>query len=634
MQTAARPRQIALNTQARIGLAFALLALVVFGIVGYASLRKATSQVSADMGEALVQIADRMAMSLDTGMAERYREIQNFASLELPVDRELAQWRSIVDRLQRSFSHYAWVALVAADGTVRAATGGVLEGANVAKRDWFQRGRSGTFVGDVHPAILLAKALPPRADGEPLRLVDLAAPVVEGGEVKAVLGAHLDWTWALERRRTVLETVDPARGIDVMVLDARGTPLLKAARGPEAMPLAGIERLLAQRHAMEPWSDGGRYLTVAVRSAGYQDYPGLGWIIVARQPADIALAAAAQVRGQMALFGLLGAALFGVLGWWLAGRLTAPLRALAARALAVAPAEAGAGLKPQDEVSELSRALGDLVTRLGERERELTTLARGLELRVAERTAALEQANADLKSFSHSVSHDLKGPLGSVGAGLRLVLTQAADRLDEPNRRMLTLLAGECDRLRQLVDELMALALVEQQTLRHETLSMDALVGRVVDDIRTQVAAGATPGAAATEVQIDALPEARGDPVLLRQVWHNLLSNAFKFSARAAAPQVRVRAEPGESEVVYVIEDNGAGFDAAHAERLFGLFQRLHKASDFPGTGIGLSIVKRIVQRHGGRVWAHATPGEGARFYVALPRSAFDEPAGVSPPLA
>jgi signal transduction histidine kinase len=327
------------------------------------------------------------------------------------------------------------------------------------------------------------------------------------------------------------------------------------------------------------------------------------------------LASAALIQHQITLIGLIGAALFGFAGWWLAGQLTAPLRAVAQRAKLAAPS-AGPRLF-RDEVDVLAHSLQTLVDQLRAGEADLMALNATLEARVNARTATLEQVNADLRGFSRSVSHDLKGPIGAMGSLLRQMLANGSAPLDPAQARHATLLAGECDRLVQLVDGLLALAGVEQHALRVQPVGSDALVRAVCEDLRRQPAMAGLMQRAS--IVCPPLPPVKADPVLLRQVWHNLLSNALKFSAGQAQPCVTLACETGSDETVFSVSDNGAGFDMTQAQRLFGVFQRLHAAKDYAGTGVGLSIVKRIVHRHGGRVWAQAAPGKGARFSFALP---------------
>lgn len=636
------------STRLRIGLAFSMLALVLFFAVGLLSGTYARREVQQSAGAGLAQLATRTALTLDAGMFERYREIQNFATLErLTGERvDADRWRAVLDRLQASFHYYSWIGVANVEGTVLAATGRVLEGKDVSARPWFKRGIDGPFVGDVHPALLLAKALPPTGSNEPLRLVDFAAPIRRGNEVIAVIGAHLTWKWAEERCAEALRSVEPARRVEMLIVDSQGKQMLGSASASLAvLPGRPLESLVADGQSIDTWSDGQRYLTAAVRASGYQAYPGLGWTVLVRQPLDTALSSADALQQRIWAFGLVGALLFGVVGWWLAGWITAPLRKVAAQAHRLAadvspsqrgiearagPESAGAestGAErawPQsawqdDEVADLARSLNALVAQLQARQRELLVLNATLESRVEQRTESLSRANADLQGFSRSVAHDLKGPIGTIGAVIDNVVKDQVHALNDGSRRLLTMAARECERLCCLVDELMALAMVEQRPMKPAAVSMQALVDTVVTDLRTTTATDVAAAASRAQVIVAELPDIEGDEVLLRQVWQNLLANAFKFSARSVTPRIEVSAERSGTELVFSVRDNGAGFDMAQSDKLFVVFQRLHKSSDFAGTGVGLSIVKRVVHRHGGRVWARATPGQGAQFYFTLP---------------
>jgi signal transduction histidine kinase len=587
------PRRAAtLGLRLRIGIGFAVLALLVFTAVGWVSGQQARQQIQQDVANALAQLATHVASDLDVGMHERWREIQNLA-FQPGADSEQqdpARWRATLDRLQASNPHYTWLGLADASGRVLAASGGLLEGQNVSARPWFKAGLSAPFVGDVHEALMLARLLPPAPGGEPLRLVDFAVPLRSNGRVTAVLGAHLNWRWADERRGAALAATAAADGVDILVLDTHGRVLL----GPTspAPPLADLPALLAQGPAALSWgaaaSASERYFSAALRSPGYKTYAGLGWTVLVRQPEAQALRRAAALEQRIWLTGGVGALLFGLAGWWLAGGLTARLRAAArvAQQLGGGPQAPAAG----DEVAQLAGAL----------------------LRLQSRASTLVDSNAELQAFSRSVSHDLKGPIGSIGMVLQQMLHDANEPLGPRAQRALGIVVAECERLVQLVDELLALAMVEQHPLERVPVNMDHLLHEVLTQLR--------PLAGTAHFDIQPLPPASGDALLLQQVLQNLVGNAVKYSSRVAQPQIRVDGHSADGEAVYRVQDNGAGFEMAQGERLFQAFQRLHRPSDFPGTGVGLSIVRRAVQRHGGRVWVErAAPGAGATFCFALP---------------
>ena len=610
----------------RIGAAFTLLALVLFAGVGLLSGDQARRNSEQEAGVTLDQLARRLMLSLDTGMYERFREVQNLAALGALIKTEIGatEWRALVNRLQSTYAYYSWVGVTDAQGVVIAGTGGLLEGQDASQRPWFVGGQQQPYVGDVHEARMLASLLPPRADGEPIRLVDFATPLRAGDRVTGVLVAHLSWDWAEERYREVLNSVDPARGIEIKVIGAKRERLL----GNTAFDLSDLSpqalAALADRPAIVTQRNGERYLYSVARSMRYQSYPGLGWSVLVRQPVETALADAVFLQQRIWAFGILGAALFGLAGAWLARRLMAPLRAVAERAERVSGELAPSERRSSDEVTQLASSIDTLVAQLQQRDRELSGLSDSLDARVDQQTLSLRERNEDLQSFGRNVSHDLKGPIGTMGMVLRHVVDEEGPRLGDAPRRLLSEVSRECERLTTLIDELMTLAMVEQRPLLTQAVPMGALVEQVVAELR------ASRDGARVEVHLDELPTVYGDQVLLGQVWHNLLANAFKFSAKAPHPRVRISAASAGHEVVFTVKDNGVGFEMSRADRLFGVFQRLHRASEFQGTGVGLSIVKRIVQRHRGRVGARSTPGDGAEFFFALPVA--DSAASPQPP--
>lgn len=603
------------STRLRVGAAFSLLAAVLFLAVGLLSGEQVARMRQRDAGESLQQAARQWAQALSAGLTERYLEIGHAAQLQPLIGRQLDAegWRRWLHRLQQSTPHYTWIGVADGHGRVQAATGGLLEGQDVSQRPWFTEGSRHLWLGDVHEAKLLASLVPAPPSGEPLRLFDIAAPV-DGSTHNEVLGAHLSLAWAENLRRTTLASLPGMPEVEMRLLNAQGAWMLGPPLGPGTSS-ARQAMELALRAGPSPltWDDGQRYLSAAARVAPVGPVP-LGWTVLVRQPETVALAEAQSLRHRMWAYGLVGTLLFGLVGWWLAGRLTAPLRKVAEAAHRAADA-AGTPLPPNlDEVSQLAATLARLITRLSERERSLLQLNGSLEERVQQRTESLRLANEDLSLFARSISHDLRGPIGSMGLLLRRVLDTDAG-LSEASRHSIGTMAQECDQLGQLIQGLLDLGRCEQGELRMVTVPTRTMVEQAVDALRRQ--GRVAPG---TEVVIGPLPDAQGDAVLLRQVWQNLLGNAFKFSAHAQPPRVEVLGLREGDEVVYQVQDNGVGFDPAEQHRLFGAFQRLHSAGSYPGTGLGLSIVQRLVQRHGGRVWAAPRAEGGALFGFALPQ--------------
>jgi len=230
--------------------------------------------------------------------------------------------------------------------------------------------------------------------------------------------------------------------------------------------------------------------------------------------------------------------------------------------------------------------------------------------------AELEKLNAELESFSYSVSHDLRSPVRAIIGFPEPVKDDYGALLDEEGHRLLGVVHSEASRMGDLIDDLLAFSQLGRQSIVSVPIEMISLVEEVVTD------QGLSTKRQASIFDIGELPDVRGDRALLRQVWTNLISNALKYSSKKSDPRIRIWAITEPTRVVYNIQDDGVGFDMAYADKLFGVFQRLHRNEDFAGTGVGLAIVQRIVQRHGGAIWAEAKLGEGATFSFALPTGA------------
>ena len=247
-------------------------------------------------------------------------------------------------------------------------------------------------------------------------------------------------------------------------------------------------------------------------------------------------------------------------------------------------------------------------------QKEILRLNQGLEQRVRERTAQLEATNHELEAFSYSVSHDLRAPLQIVNGFSEALLEDYHGRLDEGARKYLTRIHLGAQRMGNLIDDLMKLSKTSRSELKVAECDLSALCGQVVGDL-----AELDPGRG-VEFAVQPGMRVQADPQLMRVVLENLLGNAWKFTSKVPKARIAVgEAVTAGGERCFFVRDNGAGFDMAQADQLFNAFKRLHEAAEFEGSGIGLAIVQRVIHRHGGRVWAEAKPGEGARFHFTLP---------------
>ncbi|MBB3109520.1 diguanylate cyclase (GGDEF)-like protein [Paenibacillus phyllosphaerae] len=317
----------------------AVLIILLSALLSMTMSKQTSLNIQEEIGDSLSNTSYQLADKLDHYMWSRAGEVDVLSTLDaLQRPDQPAAIRKLLDQLQTSIPSFTWVGYMDAQGNVVASTNGILTGQNIAQRPVFQNGIKGTFIGDVHEAVLLAKLLPPNPSGEPLQFVDISRPVHNTqGEVVGVLAAHLSWEWSHEVEDTILQPLkDRANSYEIFIVSKQDNTVLL---GPD--PLVGSKLELASidkaQHnengwSTETWPDGKQYLTGYAYGDGYLKYPGLGWTVLVREPVEIAFASVHTLRNQFILLGVGSAIVFAILGWYAAGFVSKPLKRIAVAA--------------------------------------------------------------------------------------------------------------------------------------------------------------------------------------------------------------------------------------------------------------------------------------------------------------
>lgn len=255
------------------------------------------------------------------------------------------------------------------------------------------------------------------------------------------------------------------------------------------------------------------------------------------------------------------------------------------------------------------------ISRLKETENEIRSLNAELEQRVIERTKQLTEANRELESFSYSVSHDLRAPLRAINGFTGILLEEYSNRLDSEGIRLCNVIYDNATRMGELIEGLLKFSRAGRASLNPVPIDMRNMITSVFNELSLNI-----PNDREITLNLGKIYDIPADPLLLKQVWFNLIGNSIKFTAKSKTPTITINSKQTENTITYSIEDNGIGFDMKYYDDLFGVFQQLHNDSDMPGTGVGLAIVKRIIDKHNGKIWAEGAPGKGAKFHFELPR--------------
>jgi signal transduction histidine kinase len=703
----------------------ALGALLVAATLALSLLLAAHAQTSlaALAKENIDALSSQMARELSHGMDRFAREIQLQATRPVfsKPDSTPDEMRRELEVIQKTYPEFAYLSVVdIASAKVVAATGGIFEGGSAKGRDIFEQGQKALFVADVHDAMRLANLLPKPASGEPLRFLDIAAPIrVEGEKPARVLAAHLSWEWTKAMKEQVLAPAEAGRKVQIMLVDTAGrvvlTPDGSTAVGKPLTEVLGP----AGADGSKPWSDGRTYLRADAPTFAAGASPGLGWRVIARQPLEAALASSDSLRRYFLAGGLALGLLSAIGGWFWAARIVRPVEDLARDAAALAP---GANLPaaPGDEPLEVAlvrgafqRVAGDALARAERLMGELETVYRGApvglcvvgrDLRyaranqvwaeafgfepdggsgassfadrapaalvdavktvfemgtawsaevstgaqerervwqtvlapvngsdgrpaavsvVATEVTEMRRAERELRladerktQFIAMLAHELRNPLAPVRSALEVLNRGPAEPLA---RRMRQTMDRQVTHMVRLIDDLLDVSRMSlgKIAMRLEPTAIHEVCEAAADSARHLIA-----GRGQT-LSIDAdpaLPRIHADKARLEQVVCNLLINASKYGNQGG--RLALSAVRDGQRLLIAVEDDGRGISAEFLPRVFDLFEQGDSslARTEGGLGIGLAMVKNLVELHGGSVEAHSDGlGAGSRFSVWLP---------------
>lgn len=338
------------------------------------------------------------------------------------------------------------------------------------------------------------------------------------------------------------------------------------------------------------------------------------WMVMVEFPRAAILAPASKFLYWMIGAGLVVLAISIFFAWTMSRNITVPLKRLTSAASSIASGNLSANVPVDrhDELGKLARAFNAMSV-------QIQNAHQDLEKKVADRTARLEAVNKELEAFSYSVSHDLRAPLRAVGGYAQILQEDYGTKLDTEANRIINAIINNAHMMGQLIDDLIAFSRISRKEVAHQPIDMKQLAETCLQEIQEN------NGKTKYNVHIESMPACYGDQSMIRQVWMNLISNAVKYSSRETSPTIEIGYKDKDNEHVYFVKDNGVGFDMQYAHKLFGVFQRLHSPEVFEGTGVGLALAKRIINKHSGEIWAESAPGKGATFYISLPKSMIND---------
>jgi signal transduction histidine kinase len=602
---------------ARLAWASALLVVVSIAVLSLLTVSASRSSLREHVLAANLTAATLLARTVEAYVADAVSiavEATGRPKLRHEIaSRNWGEATRVLENVRRHFEKFEYLFVQSPDGIIRARVPAASTiGRDFSHRPFFQEAARTRrpFVSDAY----VSEAL-----GRPV--VSIAAPVLDGDVLLGVFVGAL----SLDAMSRFVAAIGPEDGGHAYIVDRKGL-LVAHSRRPRTAALADLSAQPVVRAVMAGGS--GTLEFEDPEGAGpllsaYVPIPGLGWGVVAAKPASAARAAVSRLVRWLVAAAVACTLVAVLLAWRFARTLTGPLSRIAAASerLATGNLDARTGLPGgAGEVGQLARAFDRMAAALerrrSEAERaaaEVRRLNAELERRVADRTAQLEALNRELGDFTYTVSHDLKAPLRGMEGYARAVLEDYGDRLDETGRRYLGTIGSAARRLGELIDDLLRYSRLERREMRWQSVPLRPLLEELRAELEPEIQARRLT--VRWDLGVDTV---QGEREGLREALANLVSNAVKFSRRDGGT-ITLGARRVDDAVVLSVGDEGIGFDMKYHDRIFRIFERLQRDEEYPGTGVGLAIVRKVAERHGGRAWAESQPGRGSTFHLALP---------------
>jgi signal transduction histidine kinase len=423
-------------------------------------------------------------------------------------------------------------------------------------------------------------------------------------EKKQIIGYIISWVVVNTTQKTVTQFSKLlGMGAGFYIVNTDGSLWTNLVKPIKAKPVA----INTKGKIMEYTDADGRLLMASAKII-----PGTAWLIMIEFPEDKMLAGLSTFVKWIIGIGLVLMAVGIFAAWIMSRNITKPLNRLTIAATAISKGNYSISepinVLKNDELGKLANAFNIMAAQVHQ-------MHLSLENKIEERTAQLETVNKELEAFSYSVSHDLRTPLRAVSGYSIMLKEDYESGLDQEGKRILGNIISNARMMGQLIDDLLSFSRLGKKELAKTLVNMQLLVAGVVEELLQNEPENKY------YVVTGTLPSVEADQVMIKQVVVNLISNAIKYSSKIAGPEIEIGAINEDTNTVYYVKDNGAGFDMAYSDKLFGVFQRLHSQEEFEGTGVGLALAKRIIEKHKGKIWAEGAINKGATFYFSIPKN-------------